>query len=112
MAPTAVLFIMCLVIPFRRITALAGIVTSFTAAHSITLISAAYGLGPEALWFPPLIETLIAASIVWMALENNAGGITCAGKFPILRHNQTKEALRGARAVRISRAAGGLGRSG
>ena len=26
--------------------------------------------GPDALWFPPLIETLIAISIVYMALEN------------------------------------------
>ncbi|HET9539466.1 MAG TPA: HupE/UreJ family protein, partial [Candidatus Limnocylindria bacterium] len=43
------LFLLCLVIPFRRIAALVPIVTSFTIAHSITLI---------------------AASIVYMALEN------------------------------------------
>jgi hypothetical protein len=49
------------------------IVTSFTVAHSFTLIAAAYGLGPDALWFPTLIETLIATSIVYMALENIAG---------------------------------------
>jgi hypothetical protein len=46
------------------------IVTSFTVAHSITLIASAYNLAPDALWFPPLIETLIAMSIVYMALEN------------------------------------------
>jgi hypothetical protein len=39
-------------------------------AHSITLIASAYNLAPDALWFPPLIETLIATSIVYMALEN------------------------------------------
>jgi hypothetical protein len=39
-------------------------------AHSITLIASAYNLAPDALWFPPLIETLIAVSIVYMALEN------------------------------------------
>src|SRR5262249_42545843 len=36
----------------------------------ITLIASAYNLAPDALWFPPLIETLIATSIVYMALEN------------------------------------------
>jgi len=64
------LFLLCLVIPFRRLRALVLVVTSFTAAHSITLIASAFGLAPDALWFPPLVETLIAASIVYMALEN------------------------------------------
>jgi hypothetical protein len=31
------------------------------------------GVVPDALWFPPLIETLIAASILYMALENIVG---------------------------------------
>ena len=66
------LFLFCLVIPFRRLWTLVPIVTSFTVAHSITLISAAYGYAPGALWFQPLIETLIAMSIVYMALENIA----------------------------------------
>ena len=64
------LFLLCLVIPLRRVRPLLVVVTSFTVAHSITLIAAAHGLGPDALWFPPLIETLIAMSIVYMALEN------------------------------------------
>ena len=64
------LFLLCLVIPFRKIRDLAIIVTSFTVAHSITLIASALNAAPGALWFPPLIETLIAASIVYMALEN------------------------------------------
>ena len=67
------LFILCLVIPFRRFGPLVLVVTAFTVAHSITLISAAFGLGPSGLWFPPLIETLIAASILYMALENVIG---------------------------------------
>jgi hypothetical protein len=46
------------------------IVTAFTLAHSITLIGSAYGLAPSALWFPPLVEALIAASIFYMAVEN------------------------------------------
>lgn len=64
------LFLLCLVIPFRRVRSLILVVTAFTVAHSITLISSAYDLVPSALWFPPLIETLIAISIVYMALEN------------------------------------------
>ena len=64
------LFLLCLVIPFRRAWALIPIVTAFTVAHSITLIASAYNYAPDALWFPPLIETLIAMSIVYMALEN------------------------------------------
>jgi len=64
------LFLLCLVIPFRQFRQLLLIVTSFTVAHSFTLIASAYGLGPDALWFPPLIETLIAMSILYMALEN------------------------------------------
>jgi hypothetical protein len=47
-----------------------GLVTSFTAAHSITLGLAALGMvaltAPVARW----VEVAIAASIVWVALEN------------------------------------------
>jgi len=65
------LFLFCLVLPFRRsLRSLVVIVTAFTVAHSVTLIGSAYGLAPDALWFTPLIETLIAASIFYMALEN------------------------------------------
>ena len=65
------LFLLCLVIPFRRIGwTLVAVVTSFTVAHSITLIAAAYGIVPRGAWFPPLVEVLIAASIIYMALEN------------------------------------------
>ena len=67
------LFLLCLVIPFRRLRPLVIVVTAFTVAHSITLIASAFDLAPGALWFPPLIETLIAASIVYMALENIVG---------------------------------------
>ncbi len=68
------LFLFCLVIPFRRFRALIPVVSAFTVAHSITLLASAYNFAPDALWFPPLIETLIAISIVYMALENIAGG--------------------------------------
>jgi uncharacterized membrane-anchored protein YitT (DUF2179 family) len=67
------LFLLCLVIPLRRLRPLLLVITAFTVAHSITLIGSAYGIVTDALWFPPLIETLIAVSIVYMALENIAG---------------------------------------
>jgi hypothetical protein len=67
------LFVLCLVIPFRRLRPLVAIITSFTVAHSITLIASASGFAPDALWFPPLIEVLIALSIVYMAFENIVG---------------------------------------
>ncbi|WP_170135065.1 HupE/UreJ family protein [Acuticoccus kandeliae] len=64
------LFLLCLVVPFLRLRPLLILVTSFTLAHSVSLTAAAFGFVPQALWFPPLIETLIAATIVWMGLEN------------------------------------------
>jgi hypothetical protein len=65
------LFLLCLVMPFRRLSwTLVGVITAFTVAHSITLIGAAYGLVPSGAWFPPLVEMLIAASILYMAIEN------------------------------------------
>src|SRR5216683_7723843 len=77
------LFLFCLVIPFRRFRALIPVVTAFTVAHSITLIASAYNLAPDALWFPPLIETLIAMSIVYMALENIVGAGTVHRRWMI-----------------------------
>ncbi len=67
------LFLLCLVVPLRRFWPLVSVVTAFTVAHSITLGASVLGLAPNALWFPPLIEMLIAASIVFMALENIVG---------------------------------------
>ena len=64
------LFLLCLVIPYRQVRPLIPIITAFTVAHSITLIASTYHYVPDVLWFPPLIETLIAMSIFYMALEN------------------------------------------
>ncbi len=64
------LFLLCLIIPFRRLRALIPVVSAFTVGHSITLAGSAYGLAPVGRWFPPFVEAAIAASIVYMALEN------------------------------------------
>ena len=67
------LFVLCLVLPVRRLRALVGIVTSFTAAHSITLVASALGVAPGGLWFAPAVEVAVALSIVYMAFENIVG---------------------------------------
>ena len=64
------LFVFALVIPLLRIRPLIVVVTAFTLAHSITLAATLLQLVPSGLWFPPLIELLIAATILYMALEN------------------------------------------
>lgn len=67
------LFLLCLIIPLRGLRQVLPIVTAFTVAHSFTLIGSAYNLAPRGAWFPPFVETVIAASIVYMALENIVG---------------------------------------
>jgi hypothetical protein len=64
------LFVLCLILPCRQWRPLIAIITAFTLAHSVTLMASAFGLVPKSLWFPPLIEMLIALSILYMALEN------------------------------------------
>ena len=77
------LFLLCLVIPFRRLRSLIVVVTAFTVAHSITLLASAYNFAPDSLWFPPLIETLIAMSIVYMAFENIVGASSVQRRWMI-----------------------------
>lgn len=64
------LFLFCLIIPIVSLRRLIPIITSFTVGHSITLLCSAFGFTPGALWFPVFIESLIALSIVYMAIEN------------------------------------------
>ena len=61
------LFLFALVIPFRRLRPLIGIVTAFTVAHSITLGLAASKLVSLT---PAFIEPAIAVTIVLAALDN------------------------------------------
>ncbi len=67
------LFLLCLVIPLRRLRLLIPVVTAFTIGHSATLIGTAYNLAPAGNWFPPFVETAIAVSIIYMAVENIIG---------------------------------------
>lgn len=67
------LFLLCLVIPLRGWRRILSVITVFTAAHSFTLLGTAFHLAPSGAWFPPFVETAIAASIVYMALEDIMG---------------------------------------
>ena len=67
------LFLLCLVIPLRGWRQILSVITVFTLAHSFTLLGSAFNLAPSGTWFPPFVETAIAASIVYMALENIMG---------------------------------------
>jgi hypothetical protein len=67
------LFVLCLVLTLRGWRQILAIVTTFTVAHSFTLLGAAYGLAPRGAWFPPFVEAAIAATIVYTALENIVG---------------------------------------
>src|SRR4029453_12863345 len=67
------LFLLCLLIPVRRLGEILKIVTAFTIGHSNSLRGSVYDFAPAGEWFPPLVETLIAVSIVYMALENILG---------------------------------------
>ena len=64
------LFIACLILTATQWLSLVGVITSFTVAHSLTLIAAAMGYAPSGLWFMPWVELAIAFSILYMALEN------------------------------------------
>jgi hypothetical protein len=67
------LFLLCLVVPLRGWRQILSVITVFTIAHSFTLLGTAFSLAPSGAWFPPFVETAIAASIVYMALENIMG---------------------------------------
>jgi hypothetical protein len=64
------LFLLCLVAPFRRVRQVVTIAAAFAAAYSVTFLASALGMAPGASWFPPLIVTLVAASILYAAVDN------------------------------------------
>jgi hypothetical protein len=67
------LFLAVLVVPIRRLRPLAAIVTAFAIAHAVALIASAFNFRPDVLWFPALVDTLIAVSIVYVASETILG---------------------------------------
>jgi len=64
-----VLFVLCLLLGAVTFRSLAWRITGFTAGHSVTLALGFFGYVPAAAWFVPLVETGIALSIIYAALD-------------------------------------------
>lgn len=84
-----VLFVLCLVMAAASLRLLFWSVTGFTLGHSITLAAGVFGYVPQGAWFIPLIELLVAVSILIMGgliLLRRAGrqGFWLAGALGLL----------------------------
>ncbi len=67
------LFLIVLVLPFRRLRDLVPTIAAFAAAHSTALALVALGIAPAGPWFAALIAMLLAFSIVYVAVEDAVG---------------------------------------
>jgi len=67
------LFVVVLAMPYRRARDLIAIFGAFAIAHSMTLAIAAAGLTPIDSWFTAAVGTVIALSILYVAIENALG---------------------------------------
>jgi len=77
------LFLVLLVVPFRRLLPLIGIVTAFTVAFSVTLVASVFGAFPTSQWFYAFAEVLIALSLIYTAIENMTGGSTIQRRWTV-----------------------------
>ena len=63
-----VLFVLVLILGVVNIGALVWRITGFTIGHSVTLSLGFFGYVPKAAWFVPVVEIMIAASIIYVAI--------------------------------------------
>src|SRR5262245_36077455 len=70
------LFLFCLVLPFRRYRPAIPPVVAFVATLLIGLIASTLGLTFDAVWFPPLLAALEVAAILLAAFANIADQVT------------------------------------
>lgn len=63
-----VIFVLCLVLASGFSRKILWSVTGFTVGHSLTFALGAFGLYPHTSWFIPLIELVIAVSIIFAAI--------------------------------------------
>lgn len=63
-----VLFVFCLILGATTFRHLVLRITGFTVGHTVTLIFGFLGYVPNVPWFVPLVETGIAASIIYAAV--------------------------------------------
>ena len=60
-----VLFVLCLTVGASGLVGLLWRVTGFTVGHTVTLILGFLGYAPAGAWFVPMVETLIALTIIY-----------------------------------------------
>lgn len=64
-----VLFVLCMILGAATLRNLFARVTGFTIGHTVTLIMGFFGFAPQGGWFIPTVETLIAFSIIFAAVD-------------------------------------------
>ena len=69
------LFLFCAVLPFRRYRPVFPLACAFALASSLTFIASVLNQAPDGGWFAPLVETAIALTILYTALENIADAV-------------------------------------
>lgn len=67
------LVLLCLALPFTALRRAAPLAVSFCAGLALALGVSAAGLTPWRLWYPPLVATLTAASVLYAAAANVVG---------------------------------------
>ena len=63
-----ILFILCLTLGATSLHSVVWRITGFTVGHTITLIAGFLGYAPRGAWFIPMVELLIALSIVYVGV--------------------------------------------
>lgn len=66
----AILFLVALVMPFRRSGPVGMLLAAFALGGSISLFATASGYSPNTLWFPYLVSFLVGFGILYLAVEN------------------------------------------
>jgi hypothetical protein len=67
------LFILCLMIPFRRARDFGALYAAFALANLISLAGTAFGFAPDSVWFGALAASVSAVMIFFLALGNIFG---------------------------------------
>jgi hypothetical protein len=69
----SLLFILCLMIPFRRARDFGALYAAFVLANLISLAGTAFGLAPDGIWFSAFAASVSAVTIFFLALGNIFG---------------------------------------
>lgn len=68
-----ILILLCLTLPFTAVRRAAPLATSFVVGVVLALAASGAGPAPGALWYPPLVSALVAATILYVAVGNVLG---------------------------------------